>query len=97
MSHPIKLVLKSLHGEEDLTTMVDTENEIAAFSIDYNSSEDKTIVCAFNSTAEIHREDGNVDAEEIDLTMDDLYSFYILRTPQEVQDFDNRVGDYEHV
>jgi len=93
----IKLVLKSYNDGEELETIVDNEEDIVSFSTSYNVETNETIAYAFESTVELVRDDGDVDNEHMSDIVNDFYGFYILRTPEDINDFTNRVGDYEDV
>ena len=50
----------------------------------------------FDSNVEIFRENGNVSKNDILDIIDDFSSFYILKTKQQVFDFDNKLGDFKN-
>ena len=94
---PITIVLLDDDNNEELgRAQVESENDIVSYSISYDMSTDETIVYVFDSNVEIFRRDGNISKKEAESIIDDFASFYILKTKQEVYDFDNKIGDYEN-
>jgi len=74
------LKLKEIYTEEEHTTIVDTEEEIVSISIGSASDEDgnpQTVVYAFNSNVEIHRENGTLSLDEVQEIIDDFYEFTV--------------------
>jgi len=74
----IKLVITDEKGEE-LTTLVDCEEDIVIMSLTHDFDKDETIVNAFESTAELFRLSGYVTMEEATEEFEAYYDWKIER------------------
>ena len=85
----IKLILREDDTGEEFTTEVDTEDEISSYSITSDFENEEIVICAFESNVELMRLDENATTEEINDSMSDYYTFIILRTKEDIEEYEN--------